>query len=236
VRWVSIEAMSWVIKHSQHGGSNLLVLLLLADHAGNDDWTCWPSVALLARECRMSDRTVQRVLRQLEASGEIASKRGAGVNGTTLYRVLGVQSLQGVTNRRGDTHGAGGDIQRQKGVTPMSPKPSENHQENHHRKERPKDPIWDGFVAWLRRSPETQSERGKWNKAAKELRDIGVDDPASVVARGRRYEQKFPGIVPTPNGLVAHWGECNGQVAEVTHTTVDPNWATRYLEQLDADG
>jgi hypothetical protein len=73
------------------------------------------------------------------------------------------------------------------------------------------DPIWDGFAEWLGRQPETRSERGAWNSAAKELREIGID-PADIVNRGRAYERSYPTITWTPNGLVKHWSELNGAV------------------------
>jgi hypothetical protein len=72
---------------------------------------------------------------------------------------------------------------------------------------RERDAIWDGFAEWLHRQPETSSERGAWNKAAKELRDIGVTDPADIISRGRAYERNYPTITWTPNGLVKHWSE-----------------------------
>jgi hypothetical protein len=75
---------------------------------------------------------------------------------------------------------------------------------------RKRDAIWDGFAEWLGRQPDTRSERGAWNSAAKELRDIGVTDPADIVNRGRAYERSYPTITWTPNGLVKHWSELNG--------------------------
>jgi hypothetical protein len=88
------------------------------------------------------------------------------------------------------------------------------------------DPVWDGLTEWLSREPETRSERGAWNKAAKEMREIGVTDSASVVARGKAYERKYPGVVPTPNGLVKHWSELNGASrSEIP----DPDWIETYM-------
>jgi hypothetical protein len=69
------------------------------------------------------------------------------------------------------------------------------------------DPIWDGFVAWLAREPETETERGAWNKAAKQLRDIEVDSVDEVVRRGLLYGRRYPEAARTPNALVAHWSE-----------------------------
>jgi hypothetical protein len=94
---------------------------------------------------------------------------------------------------------------------------------------RKRDPIWDGFAEWLNRRPETRSERGAWNKAAKELREIGAD-PSEIVGRGRRYQTVYPGIVPTPNGLVKHWSELNGTPA-TNREIPDPDWVETWMRE-----
>lgn len=60
-----------VWKHSQAKGTDLLVLLALADNADEASGHCWPSIAYLARKTRMHEDTVQRRLRVLEAAGAI---------------------------------------------------------------------------------------------------------------------------------------------------------------------
>jgi len=92
---------------------------------------------------------------------------------------------------------------------------------------RKRDAIWDGFAEWLKREPETKTERGKWNAAAKQLREIGVDSADDVAARGRRYEQADPGIVPTPLGLVGHWSELNGSPPKEEQS--DPDWMFKFM-------
>jgi hypothetical protein len=93
------------------------------------------------------------------------------------------------------------------------------------------DAVWDGFAEWLDRQPETSSERGAWNKAAKELRDIGVSDAAEIVNRGRAYERKY-NVVPSPNGLVKHWSELNGSAGR---TPERPLSTQEYLEREGFD-
>lgn len=69
---MSIRVMSWVWDEaptSKH--SELLVLLCLADHANDDGTGCWPAVRTIARRVRVSERTVQYVLRSLEDRGLI---------------------------------------------------------------------------------------------------------------------------------------------------------------------
>jgi hypothetical protein len=94
---MSIKLMSQVWEEADLGGSELLVLLALADHA-NDNGVCWPSVPRLAARARLSERQTQRVLQKLHADGyfEIVSK-GDGRGHSTLYRV----TLKGDT--KGDT-------------------------------------------------------------------------------------------------------------------------------------
>lgn len=54
-----------------------MVLLCLCDHA-NDDGTCWPSMARVARKCSVTDRTVQRTVRQLEEKGILTLESAPG--------------------------------------------------------------------------------------------------------------------------------------------------------------
>jgi hypothetical protein len=59
--------------------SQKIVLLALADCA-NDEGTCWPSIATLAKKCSKSERTVQGVIRELVEAGHLTriEKLGKG--------------------------------------------------------------------------------------------------------------------------------------------------------------
>ena len=67
---MSVHVSSQVWAHSKAGGNALLLLVWLADKA-HDDGLSWHSVAKMATACRMSERSVQRNLAELEALGEI---------------------------------------------------------------------------------------------------------------------------------------------------------------------
>lgn len=69
---------------------------------------------------------------------------------------------------------------------------------------RPQDEIWDALVDALGSSPETRTERGRWNKAVMELREIGAT-PQEVAARCAEYRRRWPDIDLTPTALVANW-------------------------------
>lgn len=80
--------MSWVIEHSPHGGSELLVLLMVANHADADGAGAYPSAARLAVKCRMSERQVVRILHRLKAAGAIRVEDGTGRGHTNRLTVV----------------------------------------------------------------------------------------------------------------------------------------------------
>ena len=67
-----------------------LILMALAD-AADDHGTCWPSVPTVAAKCSVSDRTVQRGMQMLIASGLMISDqryRKDGSCSSNKYRLL----------------------------------------------------------------------------------------------------------------------------------------------------
>lgn len=154
---MSVQALSWVLDHSPTKGTDRLVLLSLANHAGKTPvggaWESWPGVSTIQREANLDrPRTVQDALARLEKAGAIERR----INGApderirkdrrpNLYRVL---VSHGVTaddtpkpEERGDAartpvDGERGDARRRDGVTrgdgtgcrDASPEPSVNRQ------------------------------------------------------------------------------------------------------------
>lgn len=84
---MSVNAMAQVWTSSKHKGSDLLVLLAIADHAKDDGTGAWPSIDGLARKTRLSERNVHYSIKRLEASGELVVEKNAGPKGTNLYHV-----------------------------------------------------------------------------------------------------------------------------------------------------
>ncbi|MDX8151116.1 helix-turn-helix domain-containing protein [Patulibacter brassicae] len=84
---MSVQAISYVLDHSEARGSDRLVLIALANHAGAEHAECWPSVPLIASEARVSERTAQYALRALEKHGRI-ERKGTGPQGQTRWRVV----------------------------------------------------------------------------------------------------------------------------------------------------
>lgn len=132
--------MNHVWKHADVTGSELLVLLALADYAGDNN-ICWPSLNSIGQKARISRRHVIRILGQLVDKGliEIVQAGGVidGMNRANVYRIRpdsmsppgDTTSLPGDTMSRGsDAHvTTGGDTHVTTVVTPMSPQSSYNH-------------------------------------------------------------------------------------------------------------
>lgn len=70
---------------------------------------------------------------------------------------------------------------------------------------RKRDPVWDALTAELGAAPSTRSERGRWNRAAKELREAGAtaDD---IRSRCAIYRRRWPEVSLTPTALSSNWG------------------------------
>jgi hypothetical protein len=87
---MSVQSMTAVISRSRAKGSELLVLLLLANHASGEDHSTWVSAATLATEARMSERQVRRILKRLSTEegglGEIDIQQRPGR--TPVIRLL----------------------------------------------------------------------------------------------------------------------------------------------------
>lgn len=77
-RLMSIKVMTWVWDHSPVAGTELLLLLAIADQANDDGRDAWPSTRTLARRTRLDERTVRRVLKRLADSGQLVVHSGGG--------------------------------------------------------------------------------------------------------------------------------------------------------------
>jgi hypothetical protein len=119
---MSIRVMSKVWENSQQKGTALLLLLAIADYA-NDDGEAWPAIETLAKKIRMSERYTHLLVTSLIQAGELSVKIQAGKKGCNLFTVGGEARL---TLKPASP---GGEARLPKGVRPVSPEPSENHQE-----------------------------------------------------------------------------------------------------------
>ena len=99
---MSVHVLSRVIQGSRSSSTELVVMMLLADRAG-DDGVCYPGMDTLARDARCDERHARRIIRKLAASGEIYVEHGGGRKQTNLYMVtvgLDADAIAGVLVRR----------------------------------------------------------------------------------------------------------------------------------------
>jgi len=142
---MSIKMMTIVWDRSSHQGGALTMLLAIADFA-NDAGEAFPAIPTLARKCRLSERHATRLVKEIEASGEMSVIVGGGRNNTNLYKIhpdkmSGGQDV-GVTfeARNPDT----GVLET---LTPASPEPSREPLEPSHVRT-PPDESYAAMVAW----------------------------------------------------------------------------------------
>lgn len=84
---MSIKVMNWVWDYSPARGTELLMMLAIADAASDDGTNAFPSVRTLARKTRLDGRTVQRIARRLAEGGHLAIEERGGRE-SNRYSVL----------------------------------------------------------------------------------------------------------------------------------------------------
>lgn len=179
---MSVRTMAKVWESSQHAGSDLLMLLAIADFS-DDEGNAYPAVSTLAGKCRMKVRNCQYLLRNLEKSGELSILQNAGPHGSNLYRVnlssLGVQHSAGVQSLAGVQHSApGGAKDCAKGVQRIASKPSVNHQEPS---------ITRGAANKASRLPADFQVPADWIEWAMHRRSWSKEDTELVAAKFKTY-------------------------------------------------
>jgi len=105
---VSVKAMTWAWAQPTSNAGQKLVLLALADHAG-EDFTCYPSSAKLSEKTGLGAGTVRRYIDALEADGKVEKverrRRPDGTLGTWVYRL--VQRAPATTGEADDQRAPG---------------------------------------------------------------------------------------------------------------------------------
>lgn len=156
--------MAEVWDRSKQSGTNLLMLLAIADFA-DDDGRAYPSVASLARKCRMKPRNAQTILANLRESGELTIRVGSGPKGTNLYRIPPLQGIAPLQDsapmQRIAPEGAKDCAYPLQGI---APKPSVNHQEPSDSRAKGSDKSFDTFWERYPRKLAKQSAEKAWRK------------------------------------------------------------------------
>lgn len=133
---MSIQAVAWVLEHEcSTEGNERLVLIALANHVG-EEWDCWPSVATVAREANVSERTAQRCIARLcelglvvkhpNAAPDVGQRKRRNDRRPNLYYLVrdGVTRMTPRADDGVTTEAERGDTGRANGVTSVSPESS----------------------------------------------------------------------------------------------------------------
>jgi len=208
--------MSWAFEQQVEPNAKL-VLLALANRSNNETGLCFPGQQLLGAECSMSDRTIRRHLKTLEAAGLVRRRPrmlGEGRGRTSdEYRLAfydqpdRMSACSGPTGQTVRTNRTNQDDQPDKGDRVTVREPEENRKPVA-AAPRKTDELWDTMLAVCGIDPTTltRTARGAVNKALKELREIGAT-PSDLEAKAAAYRKTWPGMSLTPTALVKHWAQ-----------------------------
>lgn len=117
---MSIDATIWAWKAPVDSSTQRLVLLALADRAG-EDHKAWPSAERLHQDTCLNIKTVPKILQELVKLGliEDTKERKGSSNRVPVYRLIGVlDRVTGETTQKRDTPKNGGVGRTQKRNTP----------------------------------------------------------------------------------------------------------------------
>lgn len=128
---MSVRAMTWAFEQPL-AGHHKVVLLVLADCFDDERGICFPSVRYIAERAYTSERTVIRVLGDLEAGGYLTRQDRHDSNGRQMSSIYRLQTSISVRQhpplpegRVTDCQGGGCQSVREEGdnaVTPKNPK------------------------------------------------------------------------------------------------------------------
>jgi len=91
---MSIKAISHIFDHSELAGSDLLMLIAIADNA-NEQGFAWPSIRTLQRKARYkSERGAAECIKRIERSGELAIEPRPGTS--NMYWLTHYRLAQGL--------------------------------------------------------------------------------------------------------------------------------------------
>jgi hypothetical protein len=237
---MSIRIINDVWTYSKASGTDLLVLLALADNA-NDEGECWPSMATIGRKCRVDTRTARRRIRSLEEIGEVVVILGGGKASSSgglrsnRYRITVHMADDtgdvSVSDDAGNLPESDGDtgtgvLQTRAQVSEViraqvSAEPSFESSENRQSLAPAKADAEErialraAVLQACQLDPEriTSSAEGALSKATKDISDVGAT-PEDVVEAANAYRTRFPKAPVTPLALAKHWPTLSGSPSQ----------------------
>lgn len=196
---MSIQAVAWVLDHSESRGLARLVLISLANAVNKDaNGECWPSMRTIAGEAGVSLGVIPSKIEELVELGEVEVVDRGTQRKSARYRLthLSVQETNAERSPDELTVQPRSEQNRKEPSTPSLRKVRTQLFEAFYE-------FWSGSEY----SPDsiiTDIQRGRINKAVKDAlnNDIAADE---VRARGRRYGETWSAMERTPQALLLHW-------------------------------
>jgi DNA-binding transcriptional regulator YhcF (GntR family) len=97
---MSFKLVKKVIRSQQQTAAHKLVLIVIADHTNETkSGTAWPAVETIANYVGLKRRQVQRILRDLEQSGQIRVWKKNAMMGTNRYQIVSL-NVSPMTSQR----------------------------------------------------------------------------------------------------------------------------------------
>jgi hypothetical protein len=219
------------------------VLLVLAVRA-NGDGRCYLKVATIADTCRLSERSVQNALRDLESAGLVRRvkfmRARAGGQGANTFELLPAAMERGAPSAGGGVHSVRGD----KGRTSCTPEQNveqdvlllDGEVRGAAGATPHADKLWDALVEAVGTpAPITRSARRGWSVVHRELRSAGVT-PDLLLAAAKAYRKEWPGIAVTPYALSKHLQRFMPDRVKPTGVdTAARSWFTNLAQHLTPD-
>ncbi|MCU4328702.1 helix-turn-helix domain-containing protein [Acinetobacter pittii] len=119
---MSLDASIWAFKAEVKTSSQRLVLLALADRAG-ESHKCYPSIKRMVKDTLLNRKTIIKVLDELEAGSFIKFTGEITGNGVKVYQLIGVLGREenDLTNPKKGTSTNNGTVTSPKNGTETSP-------------------------------------------------------------------------------------------------------------------
>jgi len=219
------------------------VYAVLCRYADKDDGTCFPSIKTISERINASDSTVKRALKELRDIKAIKSEKrfdkGTGEQTSNLYTVIRNNPLVEFTYEPpqviNDTRGGSSETYKLESIN-HSHSLGDNKQVN----KEDRKVLWSALTQSFGYSPQTQVERGGWNKCIKQLQEAGAT-AVEIPNRVEQYKKQFKGMSLTPYALVKHWSLL-GQTIEAIpkqyscedsgHAFRDSGWVGDYILEI----
>lgn len=195
---MSIQAVAWVLDHSESRGFARLVLIALANHA-NDSHECWPAQRTLAREAGMSPGSVPEQIRKLVDLGELEIVEAGGARRSARYRLTFAQEMsETVESRSGAERSAQSGLSR----TVIEPSKRDLLPTVVDLGARRRDDVWD-TLAELFGEPTTESNRKLRGRVVRSLKQAGATGE-QIRLRCAAWPHHFDATL-TETALEKHW-------------------------------